>query len=101
MTEAKDIKINENMKIVKDTEMTLVKTIHEARYKMTGISLNKNTVFRFKDGPHVINERIQVPSFQYPQQPSYDNPIVGFMHNPAGNNGLNVIMSDGSRSNLT
>ena len=43
--------------------------------------------------------------FQYPQNLSYDNYIVGFMHNPVlpddyHNGGVNIIMSNGDRSNL-
>ena len=37
ITEARDIKVMQNLKIVSDTEAAVVKKIKEARFKMTGI----------------------------------------------------------------
>ncbi len=65
---------------------------------MTGIQPEKS--FKFKDGPHLIDEKIKEHDFQFPLQPSYDNPIVGFMHISSGLNGLDIIMSNGQKSNL-
>lgn len=101
ITEARDLKVKQNFKIVSDTEALVVKTIQEARFKMTGKKLWKEKVFKFKDSAHCDDSKIQVPDFQYPPNPSFDNPIVGFIHNPTGYvNGLNVIMSNGDKSNL-
>ena len=79
----------------------MVKTIRDARVSIRGIKLNQIEL-NFKDGPTVYPLS---PSFQYPQNLSYDNYIVGFIHNPTGlgvypNGGVNIIMSNGDRSNL-
>ena len=36
ITEARDVKVKQNLKIVSDTEAAVIKKIHEARFKMTG-----------------------------------------------------------------
>ena len=61
----------------------------------------KEKVFKLKDSPHVDDSKIKVADFQYPINPTFDNPIIGFIHNPTNDwNGLNVIMSNGDKSNL-
>ena len=47
ITEARDLKVKQNFKIVSDTEALVVKTIQEARFKMTGKKLWKEKVFNY------------------------------------------------------
>ena len=50
---------------------------------------------KYKDGPHLM-----IPDFNYPWNLSYENPIIGFIHNPNGLCGFNIIISDGQQSDL-
>lgn len=38
--------------------------------------------------------------YQFPKEPSYDNPIIGFIHVPGYVWTINIIMSNGEQSNL-
>jgi hypothetical protein len=65
MTELRDNKVNENVKIVQDTETLVVKTIRDARTKITGIKFNMG-IMKFKDGPHLEDKDYKVPDFHFP-----------------------------------
>lgn len=44
--------------------------------------------------------RYRGAAFKFPEQVSFDRHIVGFQHKPGSFNGVNYIMSDGTRSQL-
>ena len=59
----------------------------------------------FRDSPHLTPDQSSIcdkPAFVFPppDKLSFDNPVVGFMHRPGMPLGLNVIMKDGTKSEM-
>ena len=55
-----------------------------------------------REGYHLDPSHTCEKDYEFPTKEtlSFDNQIVGFIHNPKGWKGMNVIMSDGSKSQL-
>ena len=101
MVEAREKKVVENNKIMTDTEATVIKTLRLAKANLTGIKFGE---LKFKDGPHLLDHYTKYPDFEYPSKDKLDfeNHIIGFVHNTSSGdyNGVNIIMSNGERSQL-
>ena len=93
----KDVKARaKSAKAVKDTEAAVVKSLRDARAVVRGIKLYRPELIIKESASVVLLSR----EFQYPIQPSYENDIIGFMHNPTGMHGINIILRNGDTSNL-
>lgn len=66
------------------------------------VGTGASRVFKIRDGPHLQDRDFKAKNFCFPpeNQMRFDNPIVGFIHKPGRWCGVNVIMKDGTQSQL-
>lgn len=64
------------------------------------LSLKQDTHLFTREGYHLDASHTSEKDYEFPLRESlkYENSIIGFIHNPKGWKGMNVIMSDGTKS---
>lgn len=67
-----------------------------------GSTGKQGTLFATREGYHLDPSHTLEKDYEFPAKEAlnYDNQIVGFIHNPKGWKGMNIIMSDGTKSQL-
>jgi len=64
--------------------------------------LDKNKKLKIRESEHLDQSAVKIKDFAFPptSQLTFENYIVGFIHKPGRWNGVNFIMSNGTRSTL-
>jgi hypothetical protein len=89
------------LKVAAHVESLFIRIVAQNKASLTDTDRGVG-VLKLRDGPHLFDDDIRVPDYQFPAQDKldYSNPIVGFITHLGNRVYFNVITQDNAKSDL-